>query len=339
MQSLVFGDRSPSTHAHTMDDRARPELYAGYVGAHCPSESHAEHMWRSESKQNPSEIPETKITLAFGSWTLPVLVEQCEDQELDIRRNAMRVLCESCLTTPKRVVEAVEAGAVEALARLVSDADADVRLFVSAALLLVAKSATGKRALMGTIQSVAPLLDDKDVRVRENAYGALLAVCSTCDGLESVVAGFYVPIFCGKARAEESRIQPFCLLCLYHCLKEPSGAGLAQALGESAVAICIALLEHDFHVVRHRAADLLALLCFSVEAKLAAIAGGAVEALAGLLQVRSGKSCVTQLHIITPGIYPLYTFIAVYAPICTLYTCIYTTYTPYIHHIYTSKHL
>ena len=267
-----------------MDDRARPELYSGYVGAHCPSESHAEHIWRSESKQNPSEIPETKITLAFGSWTLPVLVEQCEDQELDIRRNAMRVLCESCLTTPKRVVEAVEAGAVEALARLVSDADADVRLFVSAALLLVAKSATGKRALMGTIQSVAPLLDDKEVRVRENAYGALLAVCSTCDGLESVVAGCYVPIFCGKARAEESRIQPFCLLCLYHCLKEPSGAGLAQALGESAVAICIALLEHDFHVVRHRAADLLALLCFSVEAKLAAIAGGAVEALAGLLQ-------------------------------------------------------
>ena len=32
---------------------------------------------------------------------------------------------------------------------------------------------------------------------------------------------------------------------------------------------------------------------------------------------------------------PLYTFIAVYIPICTRYTCIYTIYTPYIHHIYT----
>ena len=45
------------------------------------------------------------------------------------------------------------------------------------------------------------------------------------------------------------------------------------------------------------------------------------------------ESCVTQHHI-TPGIYPLYTFIAVYAPICTRYTCIYTIYTP----LNTSKH-
>ena len=42
------------------------------------------------------------------------------------------------------------------------------------------------------------------------------------------------------------------------------------------------------------------------------------------------ESCVTQHHI-TPGIYPLYTFIAVYSPICTRYTCIYTIYTPLIH--------
>ena len=41
-------------------------------------------------------------------------------------------------------------------------------------------------------------------------------------------------------------------------------------------------------------------------------------------------SCVTQLHI-SPGIYPLYTFIAVYAPMCTRYACIYIIYTPYIH--------
>ena len=39
------------------------------------------------------------------------------------------------------------------------------------------------------------------------------------------------------------------------------------------------------------------------------------------------ESCVTQHHI-TPGIYPLYTFIAVYSPICTHYTCIYTSNTP-----------
>ena len=47
-------------------------------------------------------------------------------------------------------------------------------------------------------------------------------------------------------------------------------------------------------------------------------------------------SCVTQLHI-SPGIYPLYTFIAVYAPMCTRYACIYIIYTPYIHliHLYT----
>ena len=39
------------------------------------------------------------------------------------------------------------------------------------------------------------------------------------------------------------------------------------------------------------------------------------------------ESCVTQHHI-TPGIYPLYTFIAVYAPMYTHYTCIYTMYIP-----------
>ena len=37
--------------------------------------------------------------------------------------------------------------------------------------------------------------------------------------------------------------------------------------------------------------------------------------------------CVTQHHI-TPGIHPLYTFIAAYAPMYTRYTCIYN-------HIYT----
>ena len=39
-------------------------------------------------------------------------------------------------------------------------------------------------------------------------------------------------------------------------------------------------------------------------------------------------------HIITLYIHPLYTFIAVYAHICTHYTCIYTIYTP----LNTSKH-
>ena len=41
-----------------------------------------------------------------------------------------------------------------------------------------------------------------------------------------------------------------------------------------------------------------------------------------------GESCYTT------GIHPLYIFIAVYIPVCTLYTCIYTIYTP----LNTTKH-
>ena len=263
-----------------MDSRPFPRLYSGYVGSHLPTETHSEHVWRSEAKANPEPIPETKITKAFGSWTLPVLVEQCEDPNLDIRQNAMKVLCD-LLQTPKRVVEALGAGVVEALSRLVDDTD--VRMSVSQAFVLVARNASGKAALAATITSLLPLLDDEALRVREHAYEALLCVCSTCDGLQSVVGGGYVAVLCAKARSEDARIQPQCLLCLYHCLKDPSLDGPRQALDESAVGICISLLDHEFHLARFRAAENLTLLCFSAEAKRSAIDGGAVDRLVGLL--------------------------------------------------------
>ena len=97
---------------------------------------------RHENKSNPSSIPYAKIVEAYGLQKCSKLVEQVTGDDLDVRINALRVLCDE-FNNPYSIHGCVAAGVIKVLASMVSDPDFSTRSSASLALSIAAKDAIG----------------------------------------------------------------------------------------------------------------------------------------------------------------------------------------------------
>lgn len=80
------------------------------------------------------------LGLAYGLRKCPKLVEQLSPlMPLEVRVNALVVLCDEILNNPYAVYGCADAGVVTLLSKMISDTDFSTRLYASKALAIMAK--------------------------------------------------------------------------------------------------------------------------------------------------------------------------------------------------------
>lgn len=237
---------------------------------------------RFEVKHNPTDIPETKIVEAFGDRKCPKLVEQIASPNLDVRLNALQVLCDE-VNNPYSIFGVAEAGAVRILSAMCNDPDFTTRLRASKALSIMASDSNGLNAILED-QSVPLILKgmfDPSEEVRENIYRCILHVTRTEDGLYASVYAGVTESFAMCLLNELPDLKCLILRTLHNiCM---IGMGLENALRSNVVRLCIELLQSEVTEVRAEAARTLGFLCFSDQAKEEALQYYGVPSICTLL--------------------------------------------------------
>lgn len=95
-----------------------------------------------ENKTMPAPIPYKKIVEAYGLRRCPKLIEQVAGDDLDVRINALAVLCDD-FNNPYNISGSAQVGAIKILAAMVSDPDYTTRDRSSKALAIAARDANG----------------------------------------------------------------------------------------------------------------------------------------------------------------------------------------------------
>jgi hypothetical protein len=241
------------------------------------------NLYLHESKQNPSSIPDTKIVEAYGLKKCPKLVEQVASDDIDVRQNALSVVCEE-FKNPFVIQGCCESGIVKVLSSMISDPDYITRLRASKALSMAAEDACGLESILldETIAEILLGMNDGALEVRRNVYECLCHTTRTTAGVHACVAADVTTQFVNFLVEEDDSLKPVMLRTIHNLSKV--SLGLEDALKANAVRICIQLLRdtHD-EAVRLNAAKTLGFLCYSEEAKQFAINERGVDVLINLL--------------------------------------------------------
>jgi len=250
------------------------------------SAASATHIYTREAKAQPLTAPAVKITAAFGLRECPKVVELLAHEDLDVRQQALLVLCE-VFGRPDRIATALRAGAVPDLLRLASDPDETCRVRASLALSKLAEDANGKEALLsgGACAACVVCLRDACAAVRANGYTTLVVLSRSVRGVDAVCeADAVISLLCDKAKEEtDEDVRGLALKLLYQVLGQRSGEALREAQRCGAVNVSTELLGSSVASVREGAAATLCKLTFNEAGKQFAIKADCVRALCGLL--------------------------------------------------------
>ena len=238
---------------------------------------------------NPSQPPATKIVEAYGTRKCPKLVEQVCSAELEVRVNALGVVCEE-FSNPFTVQGTMQAGLARVLAKMVSDPDFLTRERASRALAMAAQDANGINAILSDAPILVEILNgikDPSDAVRGNVYDCLYYISQTAAGKEkSVVAGIVFNFVDALGRDDDS-LKIKILMSLYNIVSNPQG--LEEALSAGAIKVCLNLIKSEDQNLCAEAARTLGMLCFDEKGKVEALDGGAVPLLVGLLGEKNAK--------------------------------------------------
>jgi len=245
----------------------------------------AQHILHCEVKGQPNPPPLPKITAAFGARECPKVVELLDHSELEVRRQALYVLCD-LFKTPKAIASCLQAGVIKRLAQMVLDVDLETRTKASQAMLVLCADANGMQAMLtsGACDTMYPALNDTDTNVRFNVYETLIIFSASLSGVEAICRADYVPVLVEKAAQEEDTIKPLALQLLYNALRQPSGDSLREAQKCNAINVCTDLLTSKSAAVREKASLAMTSLTLSDAGKQFAIKANAVEGLCPLLE-------------------------------------------------------
>lgn len=235
-----------------------------------------------ENKPNPEPIESTKIVEAFGLRKCPKLVEQCCSEALEVRVNALAVLCDE-FRNPYSIYGCAEAGIIKVLARMVTDSDYITRVRATRALAIAAEDANGLGAILidEAISDIIQGLRDPAAEVRENVYLCFYHCSRTADGLEAVVNSGAIKAFARAVSVESDSLKPIMLQAIHNACSIQKG--LQDSLDASAVKVCIQLLLHDSDAIAAEAARTLGFLSFSEQGKEDALSNDAIGSLVVLL--------------------------------------------------------
>lgn len=250
-----------------------------------------------ENKADPIESSATKIVEAFGLEKCPKLVAQVASSDINVRINALAVLCEE-FRNPYSIDGCVRAGVLPKLAEMVVDPDFTTRVRSSFALHLAATDANGLSAILSTADFVFPRLlagvNDPSEVVRQNVYNCFLSTTRTAEGVEANVRFEITTAFVEAAKNDNADLKPIVLRALHNIVNNE--VGLTQALAADAVDVYITLLHRknskrdavEDEIIAE-AARSLGYMCYDGRAKSPALEKGAVDQLIKLMK-ESGSS-------------------------------------------------
>ena len=262
---------------------------------------------RFENKGQPKPIAKTTIVEAYGLRKCPKLVEQISGDNLEVRNNALSVLCDE-FQNPYSIEGTVRAGVVPVIANMVSDADFTTRVRVTKALALAATDANGVNAILQSdaIASILIGVRDPSEEVRKNVYHCMTAVVRLNTGVAASVAMGAVQVFVKVLSDEHDVLKPGILKTIMKmvCCEE----GLLAAINSDAVSVLINLLaksmsnsalegpnasysEYENQIIIE-SSKALAMLCFDGRAKEVALEKGAIVEIVGILKMKTVESDV-----------------------------------------------
>lgn len=235
------------------------------------------------NQENPSSAAATKIVEAYGNRKCAKLVEQVSSSNIDVRVNALGVVCEE-FSNPYTVQGCMQAGLARLLAKMVSDPDFLTRERSSRALAMAAQDANGISSILADPPILVEVLNgikDPSDAVRGNVYDCLYYISHTQAGKEASVVAGIVFNFVDALTRDDDELKIKILRSLYNIVGSPKG--LEEALSANAIAVCIDLTKSKDQRLCAEAAHTLGVMCFDETGKEAALAGGAITQLVGLL--------------------------------------------------------
>jgi len=207
------------------------------------------------------------------------LVEQVADDDIDVRKNALAVLCDE-FKNPYVIHGCTENGIIKVLSAMIVDPDHITRVRASKALSLAAEDALGLEAILldEAVTEILQGMNDDSQEVRRNVYECLNHCTRTTKGVEACVAAGVTVEFVSAVMAEEDSLKPIILRTIHNTCKIDSG--LQDALKTQAVCTLIDMLRGatDGEVII-QAAKALGFICFSDVAKGEAIQEKGIEVL------------------------------------------------------------
>eukprot|EP01039_Chlorochromonas_danica_P000119 gene119-127_t len=252
---------------------------------------------RFEVKDMPKPSAPTKIVEAFGLGKCPKLVEQICGTNLDVRINALEVLCDE-FKNPYSIEGCAREGVISVLAQMVVDPDFTTRMRSSRALMIAAGDANGLASILDNHDNVLPMLvrgvNDPSEVVRGHVYECILAISRTTAGIHACVRHGVTTAFVTVLRKEADALKPIILRTIHNIVADESG--LIEAIDGKAVESCITLLERGLvpslraaneEEIIADAARTLGYMCYDGRAKKQSLELGAVEKLIGLLKDKS----------------------------------------------------
>uniref|UniRef100_A0A7S1XJA5 Radial spoke protein 8 n=1 Tax=Phaeomonas parva TaxID=124430 RepID=A0A7S1XJA5_9STRA len=240
------------------------------------------------ARENPPQIDKYSVVEAFGRRKCPKLVEQVQEEDVVLRVNALKVLCDE-FRNPISVQGCIDAGVLQALHRHIKEGDDETRVWSSKALYLAAEDSNGRAAMLAedTAGTMFPCLDDASVDVRNNILSALCSFSAGVEAVHRMVNVGYPAQLVTKAAKELASVKPLVLKLLRNLLKDERGLNIV--LDNEGVETCHGLLRHGEEDVRTEAAQTLGFMCFAGLAKATAIGCGAVGRLVTILVDKSWR--------------------------------------------------
>lgn len=232
----------------------------------------------------PHPVPETKIVEAYGLQKCPKLVQQVAGDNLEVRVNALSVLCKE-FNNPYSIFGCAQVGVIKVLASMVTDPDYVTRERASLALAIAAKDANGLSAILED-DAVGEILlgkNDPSEAVRCNVYECLLHVTRTTAGCDACNRAEVTASFVDSLYKEADPIRPVLLDGIHNLAGTEQG--LVDALNCNAVGVCVSLIKQkECHInTVSKACRTLGFICFDERGKLDALECGAVPVLMELL--------------------------------------------------------
>lgn len=261
------------------------------------------HMSRFENKGDPTETPETKIVEAYGLGKCPKLVQQIAGDDLEVRNNALAVLCDE-FKNPYSIEGCARAGVIGVLSKMIKDPDFTTRVRATNALSIAADDANGLGSILEDQEIVIPKVvagvSDPSEIVRGNVYYCLLNVTRTTEGVASCVKHKVTQAFVSVLNDEVDLLKPVILKALHNIVR--SEKGQVAALDSNAIGICIGLINKSANAttaysefepqILAETARALGFICFDGRAKSEALHKNAVPGLIRLLKNRQLSTAV-----------------------------------------------
>mmetsp|Transcript_13761 Transcript_13761/g.24157 ORF Transcript_13761/g.24157 Transcript_13761/m.24157 type:complete len:365 (-) Transcript_13761:74-1168(-) len=256
------------------------------------------HLNRFEAKGMPVDPPPTKIVEAYGLGKCPKLAQQIAGEDLEVRINALAVLCEE-FRNPYSIDGCARNGVISVLSKMIKDPDYTTRVRATRALSIAAEDANGVKSILEDQNTVIPQIvggvQDPSEIVRGNVYKCLLHVTRTTEGVEYCVKHKVTEAFVSVLSDEIDALKAPILQTLHNIVR--SEEGLVAAIDANCVSICIDLLHkstiHEEDYSSHEPSILsetsrtLGYMCFDGRAKSQALEKKAVAKLIALLMKKN----------------------------------------------------